>query len=104
MIDVKVGLIHRFLSIKGILITWLFSTSLNTFSASFPYNLEGTVSVDGNMTHFVAENLEYKIKIASPVTKVGNVFIFTSCNFYFGVQNYHHIIYRHQHKLCEKFD
>ncbi|XP_052867220.1 BLOC-1-related complex subunit 6 [Anopheles cruzii] len=36
--------------------------------ASFPYNLEGTVRVDGNMTHFVAENLEYKIKLASPVT------------------------------------
>ncbi|XP_055639659.1 BLOC-1-related complex subunit 6 [Toxorhynchites rutilus septentrionalis] len=35
---------------------------------SFPYNLEGTVRVDGNMTHFVAENLEYKIKLASPVT------------------------------------
>ncbi|XP_039433965.1 BLOC-1-related complex subunit 6 [Culex pipiens pallens] len=36
--------------------------------ASFPYNLEGHVRVDGNMTHFVAENLEYKIKLASPVT------------------------------------
>ncbi|XP_062551504.1 BLOC-1-related complex subunit 6-like [Armigeres subalbatus] len=36
--------------------------------ASFPYNLEGTVRVDGHMTHFVAENLEYKIKLASPVT------------------------------------
>ncbi|XP_053695783.1 BLOC-1-related complex subunit 6 [Sabethes cyaneus] len=35
---------------------------------SFPYNLEGTVRVDGNMTHFVAENLEYKIKLASPVS------------------------------------
>ncbi|XP_058815863.1 BLOC-1-related complex subunit 6 [Topomyia yanbarensis] len=35
---------------------------------AFPYNLEGTVRVDGNMTHFVAENLEYKIKLASPVT------------------------------------
>uniref|UniRef100_A0A182K204 BLOC-1-related complex subunit 6 C-terminal helix domain-containing protein n=1 Tax=Anopheles christyi TaxID=43041 RepID=A0A182K204_9DIPT len=39
-----------------------------TSNASFPYNLEGTVRVDGNMTHFVAENLEYKIKLASPVT------------------------------------
>lgn len=35
----------------------------------FPYNLEGTVSKDGNMTHFVAENLEYKIKLSSPVNK-----------------------------------
>lgn len=40
----------------------------NRKDASFPYNLEGTVRVDGNMTHFVAENLEYKIKLASPVT------------------------------------
>lgn len=37
--------------------------------ASFPYNLEGTVSVDGKMTNFVAENLEYKIKLASPVLR-----------------------------------
>lgn len=39
---------------------------------TFPFNLagEGTVSVDNNnMTHFVAENLEYKIKIASPVSR-----------------------------------
>lgn len=31
--------------------------------------MEGTVSVTENMTHFVAENLEYKIKISSPVPK-----------------------------------
>lgn len=36
---------------------------------TFPYNLEGTVSRDGDMTHFVAENLEYKIKLSSPITK-----------------------------------
>lgn len=40
--------------------------------ASFPYNLEGTVSIDGNnMTNYVAENLEYKIKLSSPSTKLG---------------------------------
>lgn len=33
-------------------------------SASFPH---GSLRVDdGNMTHFVADNLEYKIKAASP--------------------------------------
>lgn len=42
-------------------------------SALFPYNLEGTVSVDGSMTSFVAENLEYKIKLASPVLKKGEL-------------------------------
>lgn len=37
-------------------------------SATFPH---GSVSIDDdtNMTHFVADNLEYKIKIASPVSK-----------------------------------
>ncbi|XP_037043414.1 BLOC-1-related complex subunit 6 isoform X2 [Bradysia coprophila] len=35
--------------------------------ALFP--LDGTVSVDGSMTSFVAENLEYKIKLASPVLR-----------------------------------
>lgn len=39
-------------------------------SALFP--LDGTVSVDGSMTSFVAENLEYKIKLASPVLRKGN--------------------------------
>lgn len=36
-----------------------------------PLNLEGTVHVEGNMTHFVAEDLETKIKLSSPVTKKG---------------------------------
>ncbi|CAH1377672.1 hypothetical protein MTP99_019080 [Tenebrio molitor] len=37
-----------------------------------PLNLEGTVHIEGNMTHFVAEDLEYKIKLSSPVTKKGD--------------------------------
>ncbi|XP_055858164.1 BLOC-1-related complex subunit 6 [Episyrphus balteatus] len=36
---------------------------------SFPYDLEGTVRREGDMTHFVAENLEYKIKLSSPIAK-----------------------------------
>lgn len=36
-----------------------------------PLNLEGSVHVEGNMTHFVAEDLETKIKLSSPVTKKG---------------------------------
>ncbi|CAH0562514.1 unnamed protein product [Brassicogethes aeneus] len=36
-----------------------------------PLTMEGTVHVEGNMTHFVAEDLEYKIKLSSPVTKKG---------------------------------
>ncbi|CAG9770369.1 unnamed protein product [Ceutorhynchus assimilis] len=34
-----------------------------------PLNLDGMVHKEGNMTHFVAEDLETKIKLASPVTK-----------------------------------
>lgn len=37
--------------------------------AAFP---QGTVSIgDGNMMHFVADNLEHKIKAASPNTRKG---------------------------------
>lgn len=39
------------------------------YDKSFPYDLEGTVRREGDMTHYVAENLEYKIKLASPVAK-----------------------------------
>ncbi|XP_055706651.1 BLOC-1-related complex subunit 6 [Phlebotomus papatasi] len=35
----------------------------------FPYNLEGTVCMDGDMTHFITENLEHKIKLSSPIAK-----------------------------------
>lgn len=47
---------------------------------SFPYDLEGTVRREGDMTHFVAENLEYKIKLSSPVTKQMNHQNFSSKN------------------------
>lgn len=36
-----------------------------------PLNLEGSVHVEGNMTHFVTEDLEHKIRLSSPVTKKG---------------------------------
>lgn len=42
-----------------------------TSKALGPLNLDGTVHVEGNMTHFVAEDLEYKIKLSSPVTRKG---------------------------------
>ncbi|XP_065165213.1 BLOC-1-related complex subunit 6 isoform X2 [Atheta coriaria] len=34
-----------------------------------PLTLEGSVHIEGNMTHFVAEDLEYKIKLSSPQAK-----------------------------------
>ncbi|XP_050305892.1 BLOC-1-related complex subunit 6 [Anthonomus grandis grandis] len=36
-----------------------------------PLNLDGTVHVEGNMTHYVAEDLESKIKQSSPGAKLG---------------------------------
>ncbi|XP_072382626.1 BLOC-1-related complex subunit 6 [Diabrotica undecimpunctata] len=34
-----------------------------------PLNLEGSVHIEGNMTHFVAEEIEQKIRLSSPVSK-----------------------------------
>lgn len=48
-----------------------------------PLDLEGTVHIEGNMTHFVTEDLEYKIKLSSPVTKKGGKFIFTQLFLFF---------------------
>ncbi|XP_059607853.1 BLOC-1-related complex subunit 6 [Phlebotomus argentipes] len=45
------------------------STDVRKRPNRFPYNLEGTVSMDGNMTHFITENLEHKIKLSSPIAK-----------------------------------
>lgn len=36
-----------------------------------PLNLEGSVHMEGNMTHFVTEDLEHKIRLSSPITKKG---------------------------------
>ncbi|KAF5272781.1 hypothetical protein FQA39_LY07808 [Lamprigera yunnana] len=41
-------------------------------SKFYPLNLEGTVHIEGNMTHFVTEDLEYKIKLSSPINKKGD--------------------------------
>lgn len=40
-----------------------------------PLNLEGTVHIEGNMTHFVTEDLEYKIKLSTPNSKLGGKII-----------------------------
>ncbi|XP_044762963.1 BLOC-1-related complex subunit 6 [Coccinella septempunctata] len=39
------------------------------FTPNKPSNLEGTFHREGNMTHYVTDNLEYKIKLSSPVSK-----------------------------------
>ncbi|XP_077290695.1 BLOC-1 related complex subunit 6 isoform X1 [Arctopsyche grandis] len=49
-------------------------------SESKPLDLDGQVMHDGDMTHFVADDLEYKIKLSSPVTKKGDLSSFSSAN------------------------
>lgn len=52
--------------------TLICDRSINSTKPLGPLDLEGTVHIEGNMTHFVAEDLEYKIKLSSPVTKKGD--------------------------------
>ncbi|XP_063365238.1 BLOC-1-related complex subunit 6 [Cydia amplana] len=43
-----------------------------------PLNLDGHVRYEGDMTHFVADDLEFKIKLSSPITKRGETPVFGS--------------------------
>lgn len=49
-------------------------------SDSKPLDLDGQVMHEGDMTHFVADDLEYKIKLSSPVTKKGDLSNFCTSN------------------------
>lgn len=51
--------------------TLLCEKNLPSSKSLAPLTLEGTVHVEGNMTHFVTEDLEHKIRLSSPVTKKG---------------------------------
>lgn len=51
----------------------LFSDRNVQGSTLIPLNLEGSVHMEGNMTHFVTEDLEHKIRLSSPVTKKGEI-------------------------------
>ncbi|KAL1502758.1 hypothetical protein ABEB36_007858 [Hypothenemus hampei] len=46
--------------------------SLVTNKPLRPLNLDGTVHLEGKMMHFVAEDLETKIKLSSPVSRKGD--------------------------------
>lgn len=43
-----------------------------------PLNIDGHVRYEGDMTHYVADDLEFKIKLSSPVTKKGETPVFGS--------------------------
>lgn len=45
-----------------------------------PLDMDGHVSYEGDMTHYVADDLEFKIKISSPVAKKGETPVFGSTN------------------------
>lgn len=66
-------------------------SDLNMSAPSRPYNLpsdvskrheklpldtDGYVHYDGDMTHYVADDLEFKIKLSSPITKRGDTPVF----------------------------
>lgn len=40
-----------------------------SYNNLMPLTLEGSVHIEGNMTHFVAEEIEQKIRLCSPVSK-----------------------------------
>lgn len=49
------------------------SSLSNNRAIGFLNNLNGTVTQDGPMVSFVAEDLETKLKLSSPVSKVGGM-------------------------------
>lgn len=52
--------------------------SENRKQEKYPLDLDGHVRYEGDMTHYVADDLEFKIKISSPVTKRGETPVFGS--------------------------
>lgn len=52
--------------------------SENRKQEKFPLDIDGHVRYEGNMTHYVADDVEFKIKLSSPVTKKGETPVFGS--------------------------
>ncbi|XP_038222255.1 BLOC-1-related complex subunit 6 [Zerene cesonia] len=52
--------------------------SENRKQEKMPLDLDGHVRYVGDMTHYVADDLEFKIKLSSPVTKKGETPVFSS--------------------------
>lgn len=52
--------------------------SENRKQEKFPLDLDGHVRYEGDMTHYVADDLEFKIKLSSPITKRGETPVFGS--------------------------
>ncbi|KAJ2945779.1 hypothetical protein O0L34_g620 [Tuta absoluta] len=54
--------------------------SENRKQDKLPLDMDGHVRYEGDMTHYVADDLEFKIKISSPITKRGETPVFGSNN------------------------
>ncbi|KAI5638471.1 BLOC-1-related complex sub-unit 6 domain-containing protein [Phthorimaea operculella] len=54
--------------------------SENRKQEKLPLDMDGHVRYEGDMTHYVADDLEFKIKISSPITKRGETPVFGSNN------------------------
>lgn len=54
--------------------------SENRKQEKFPLDMDGHVRYEGDMTHYVADDLEFKIKLSSPITKRGETPVFGSSN------------------------
>ncbi|XP_049876418.1 BLOC-1-related complex subunit 6 [Pectinophora gossypiella] len=52
--------------------------SENRKQEKIPLNIDGHVRYEGDMTHYVADDLEFKIKLSSPITKRGETPVFGS--------------------------
>lgn len=54
--------------------------SENRKQEKLPLDMDGHVRYEGDMTHYVADDLEFKIKLSSPITKRGETPVFGSSN------------------------
>lgn len=52
--------------------------SENRKHEKLPLDMDGHVRYEGDMTHYVADDLEFKIKLSSPITKRGETPVFGS--------------------------
>lgn len=55
-------------------------SEMNKKREKLPLDMDGHVRYENDMTHYVADNLEFKIKLSSPVTKKGETPVFGSAN------------------------
>lgn len=53
-------------------------SDINKIHEKLPLDMDGYVRYEGDMTHYVADNLEFKIKLSSPVSKRGETPVFGS--------------------------